>query len=312
MIDISRIPLIGEALSLAAAISWAFAVILFKLSGQLASPLALNLFKNTLSMLLFVPTILLVPGLIHDWHDISTTDLGILCLSGFLGIAIADVLFFYGLDLLGVGLLSITECAYTPFVLLMSVLLLGERPSAFGVFGAVLVVSGVLAASGHAPPAGRTTRQIVLGIVCGLAAMGTMAFGIVYAKPALERVPLLWAATIRMAAGTAPLWILALLVPSRRKDIPVVLRPSANWRYMAPAAFLGTYLAFICWLGGYKYTTPTIAAVLNQSSTAFSLVLATLLLREPMTLRKALAVGLAASGALIVALSRAWTEGVTA
>lgn len=310
MNDLSHIPLIGEAMSLGAALAWAFAVILFKLSGQRASPLALNLYKNTLSLALFAPTVLLVPGLLGAWSGISGSDLAILCLSGFLGIAIADVLFFYGLDLLGVSLLSVTECAYTPFVLLMSIWLLGQAPSTAGLIGAALVVMGVLTASGHAPPAGRSGRQLVAGIICGLLAMGTMAFGIVYAKPALERVPLLWAATIRMAAGTAPLWILALALPSRRKDIAVVTRPSRNWLLMAPASFLGTYLAFILWLGGYKYANPTTAAVLNQTSMAFSLVLATIFLKEPFTRRKALAVTLALSGAMIVAVSRARVEGV--
>jgi drug/metabolite transporter (DMT)-like permease len=49
-----------------------------------------------------------------------------------------------------------------------------------------------------------------------------------------------------------------------------------------------------------KYTLTGIAAILNQTSTIFILLFASLLLGEPMTRRKVLAAGLAVAGILVV------------
>ena len=51
---------LGEILSVVAAILWAFAVILFKKSGESVHPIALNLFKNIFAMALFIATILIL------------------------------------------------------------------------------------------------------------------------------------------------------------------------------------------------------------------------------------------------------------
>ena len=48
---------LGEILALAAAVVWAFAVIMFKKSGEAVHPIGLNFFKGALAATLLVPTI---------------------------------------------------------------------------------------------------------------------------------------------------------------------------------------------------------------------------------------------------------------
>src|SRR4030042_2757080 len=116
--------LLGQAYALVSAVTWAFALILLKRSTECATPMALNLCKNAVGLVLLVSTLIVQPA----WDpggagwlpDVSRREIGILVLSGVIGIAIADTLFFKALHLIGVGLASIADCCYTPAVFLCS------------------------------------------------------------------------------------------------------------------------------------------------------------------------------------------------
>ena len=92
----------------------------------------------------------------------------ILILSGFLGITLADTLFFYSLNLVGVGLVSIVDCLYSPFIILFSWLILLERLTLLQYLGAGMILLAVYITSGHAPPKDRTRGQLILGIFLGV------------------------------------------------------------------------------------------------------------------------------------------------
>jgi drug/metabolite transporter (DMT)-like permease len=58
----------------------------------------------------------------------------------------------------------------------------------------------------------------------------------------------------------------------------------------------------MCWIAGMKFTDTGTAAILNQTSTIFILVFASLFLHEPFTLRRSIAAALAFAGILMVTL----------
>jgi drug/metabolite transporter (DMT)-like permease len=305
---------LGELFALLAAITWAVALVLFKRSGETVSPLAMSMFKNVVACLCLGATLLVLevfPQVLPAGdgavplgrvRDLPATDIGILLLSGILGIAIADTLLFYALDLIGVGLVTVAECTYTPFVMLFAWMLLDEGVESSDVVGAGMVLAGVLISSTHAPPADRTRRQLLLGSLLCVAAIGLMAVGIVWAKPIIERTSLLPTTMMRLIGGTV-IMTLMIAVSRRRAAFFAVLKPSRAWRTMVPASVLGTYLAMIFWVGGFKYTKASIAAVLNQTSTIFALIMATLILKEPFTKRKMTAAVLAFAGVAVVTLA---------
>ena len=74
---------------------------------------------------------------------------------------------------------------------------------------------------------------------------------------------------------------------------------------MLLGTFFGSYLSLLCWLGGFKYSQAGISALLNQTSTVLIILLAAIVLKEPLTRVKLLAVGMAFAGAAIVLLSQA-------
>lgn len=297
---------LGQSLALLTAITWAYALILFKLSGERISPIALNLFKNVVGLVLLVATLgVLIPLNMTPGNVLTATDPGDICillLSGIIGIALADTIFFHALNRIGVGLLSIVDCAYSPMAILFAWLLLGETLNALHYCGAALVVSGVFIATRHKVPENRTRGDIIFGMFLAATAVSMMAFGIVMAKPALEHVPLVWATTLRMAAGTVLLGLFARLGPWWRQNWNV-FRPSRTWGTALPGAILGTYICMIMWVGGFKYTYASVASVLNQSSVVFASIFAALILKERFGGRKITALALALTGVLIVTMN---------
>ena len=141
--------MLGEVLALCSAFTWASAVILFKRS-EAVSPLGLNLFKNSVSFTLLVPT-LLVLGQTIDWQRPGEEWLR-LALSGVVGIAVSDTLFFAALRRLGPGTLAVVDCSYAPFIVTLAVLFLGESTGAGFLLGAALVVGGILTVTTERAP----------------------------------------------------------------------------------------------------------------------------------------------------------------
>ena len=288
----------GQLFALLTALIWAAAVILLKRSGETVSPFALNLFRVVVSTSLLLPTVLLAGQ--TGWHG-SLRDVLILFASGIIAIATSDTLFHMSLNAVGAGVSASIDCLYAPLTVMLATVLLGERLSALQLLGMAFVLSGVLAAAQHDPPHGVPRRQIVLGVVWGVLAMVALALGIVIAKPVLDHSPVLWATAVRQVGCLGVMLPIALLSP-RRREIFRVFKPSRGWRFSLPGAVLGSYLALIFWIAGMKYTKVGIAAILNQSSTIYVLILAAIFLQEPFTRRKIVASVVAIIGIILVTL----------
>ena len=293
----SAIPYLGELLSITTAVIWAFAVTLFKKSGESVHPLALNAFKNLLAMVLFIPTIWLLGQTLLIPADRNVYV--ILLLSGAIGIGIGDTLFFKSLNLLGAGLTGIVVCFYSPFIILFSFIWLQESLTPLQLLGVLLIISAILIATLRQRVAEITPRRIVAGIVYGFIASAAMAIGVVLMKPLLDIYPVIWVAEIRLLGGMVVL-LLVLLLHGRRKNIINSLISTRNWRYTLAGSFFGAYLAMLIWIAGIKYTQASIASALNQTSTIFIFIFAGLILKEPITLRRALGIILAFTGAFLV------------
>ncbi len=296
-------PHAGEVFSVCAALLWALAVVLFKRSGEHMSPLALNLFKNVVGCLLYLLTMLVLGRTLLP--PVAGRDYLLLAISGVIGLSVADTLFLRCLNIVGAGTSQIIACLYSPSVIVLSTLFLGERLTGGDAIGTGLILGGVLLTYSPAPgrdPSKHIPRGKRLeGILIGAVSFALMALGVVVAKPALENTPLLWATSYRLVTGTIALTVIGAWQPAA-SGFWRSMRPSGAYFTSLPAAVIGTYLAMIAWLSGVKYTTASAAAVLNQTSALFVLPIAAILLREPVTRRKVLALAMALAGVVIVTL----------
>lgn len=287
----------GEAFSLGAALVWATAVIFLRRSGETNSPFALNLFRVGVSSVLLVGFVvvsgerLFAPRPVEDYLWLT--------LSGVVGIAISDTLLHRCLNMVGAGINSIIDCIYSPMVAFLAFLMLGENLGLWQIFGMILVIGGVVLTTRMVPPEGATHRDLVVGALWGVASMATLALGVVWAKPVLEHSSVLWVTTFRQVVSFVAMAPVAL-ISKNRNEIWGVFRPKADWRFTVPGTILGSFLALLLWLAGMKYTQAGIAAVLNQTSTVFVLILAAIFLHEPFTGRRWAAAGLALLGIILV------------
>ncbi|MEZ4264858.1 MAG: DMT family transporter [Myxococcota bacterium] len=298
--------MLGEAMALGCAVTWAMGVILFKraeIQGSL-SPHALNLFKNCLAIVLLSLT-LAVMGRGLDLGR-SSVDWLALLVSGAIGIGMADTLYFAALRRIGAGPLALSEMVYSPIVVVLSVTLLDEA------FGPTLAIGGLLVLGGVALALWQSQRTVdaklarvsAAGVSLGILAATLMATGVVLAKPALGRSDLVEATLVRLLGGVVVqlLWIL----PRRdRARILGILRPQRVWRTLMPASVMGAYVAMLLWLGGMKYTDASVASVLNQLTVVFTLILARIFLGEHLSGRRMGGAAVAIAGAVIIVLGRA-------
>ncbi|PIE67369.1 MAG: EamA family transporter [Deltaproteobacteria bacterium] len=290
--------IIGMLCATGAALFWACAIIMFKKSGDLLSPTALNLFKGIVTLVLLVPTLILSKTPFFPQRPIEEWLL--FGASGFIGIALADNFFFMALKRLGAGLWAVVECFYLPSVIIMSAIFLNEEIGVQGVMGAVLVVAAIFAGTYSGKLVNCSKRDLFTGLFWGGLAVSLMAASIIIVKPLLEHTSVLWASFVRLLAGVAGLLAMAGLHPER-KTIMAVLVPSQAWKIALPGAIVGNYLAMMAWLAGFKYTLVSVAAILNQLATIFIFILAAIFLKEPVTFPRLIAILLAVAGALLAA-----------
>jgi drug/metabolite transporter (DMT)-like permease len=290
---------LGEILALASGLVWAIAVILFRISGRRVHPIGLNLAKCLLALVIIIPTLAVLGEPLAPAVPASTV--GLLLLSGILGIAVSDTLFFYALNKLGASLTAIVDCFYSPFVIGLSFLFLGERLTPIQLVGAALVVSAVLTLSKEGKIEKLDRRDLAAGILYGVLAMFFVALGIVMVKPILGSVSVFWATFVRIAGGAVALAVLVPFLKNRRAILAPLLE-RRNWKALVPAAFFGSYLSLILWMGGMKYAKASVAAVLNQLNTIFIVIIAAIFLKERLTGWKILAVVLAFAGAYLASM----------
>ncbi len=289
----------GEVFALTTAVFWAFAVILFKKSGEKVPPFALNFFRVGVGSFLFILTFIVTREPLFGVAPLK--DYLILTISGVIAIAIADTFFHMCLNTVGAGINALVDTLYSPSIIFFAYFLLGEKLGSWHYGGMVLIMSGVIITTRIKLPAGITRKQLLTGIMWGVLSMLTLGLGIVIAKPVLNRSSVLWATAVRQIGCFLVMIPVALLLPSRRNIFSTFI-PHSHWKFMIPATILGSYLALIFWIAGMKYTQVGAAAILNQTSSVLILIFASLFLKESFTKYKLIAAIFATAGIVMVTL----------
>jgi len=292
------LPYAGEALSVIAAILWALALVMFRRSGERVHPIALNLFKDVLALLLYIPTVYIAGETL--FLSVPARDYWLMAASGAIGIALGDTLLFFSLNMLGASAYALVSAMYSPVIILLSFTFIGERMSGLQLVGALLIVTSVLEAARKQQGAGAPPRRTQLwGMLIGILGVTAMGIGAVMIKPLLDTSPLFWAVEIRLFGGVVVLGLIAALHPRRRQILGSLLIRSHRG-FTVWGSVLGGYLAMAAWLGGIKLTQASIASALNQTYIVFTLVFAALILRERITPLRVVAILTALAGAVMV------------
>lgn len=295
-----NLDLLGKTMALTCALFWAIAVILFKRSGETISPSLLNLFKSVITSLLFLPVLFLVPAT-HTGLPITPYELFLILASGVIGIVIADTLFFAALNRLGAGTTAIVDCSYSPFVIAFSCLIFGTTLRIQEVFGSILVIGAVLISGTDLSDFKGDKRKLFIGLSQGVSSMACMAASIIIMKPLLETISVWWLTGLRFI--TSATILLALTVLQKKWPLFItIFCKKQSWALVFPASLLGNFIAVTMWIAAFKYTDMHSAAILNQTSTIFIVILASVILQESFTRRKFFATVMAFMGVVVVSI----------
>jgi drug/metabolite transporter (DMT)-like permease len=290
----------GEFFALASAFCWAWAIILFRRAGDALPPFELNLFKNLLGFSLVLPTLALVEGI--QLSAFSLEEIGIALVSGLLGIAVADTWYLRALSLMGAGRTGIVASLLSPFVVLLSILFLGESLRGWQLAGFALVMGGILLVTWKQNRREVDAAHLKKGVFFGIGAVFLMAIGIVMVKEILETRPFLWITELRLVGGIAGM-LIYMVLRGQVETVRQRFREPLPWRHILPASVLGAYISMMMWLAGYKLIPASEASVLNETANAWIVLLAWLVLGESIGHRKVAGLLLTTAGVIIMLLA---------
>ena len=265
---------LGVPAGLGAAASWALGTVLFKGVGETVEPLVLTAAKTLFSVFALGAFLL-----IFGWQPITASSLGWLVLSGLLGVAAGDTLFFAALRRLTVHQLVILMMVSPGVTIILALIALGEKLSPILWLGIILILVGITV--GLLPGLRQSDQgsSDLRGLMFGCLAMVCMAVSVIVAKLGVVDVSALEATFIRMLAG----WVgvSSILVIQRR--IATGLNSLATWRTalrFVLAATVVTFGGFWLTLVAIKWLEVSIANTLIATEPIFALPLAIFGLQE--------------------------------
>lgn len=279
--------------------AWGLAVVLFRRSGETMPALELNLVKNTVAFAFMLPTLLIWGGALPEF---SRGDYALMLLSGALGMALGDLLFFRAINLIGAGHSGIVGSLLSPFVILLSAVFLGERLVGLQWLGFAMVMSGILLVTWRRGGARIESSELRKGAVTAAAGVFLMAAGAVMVKPVLESHDFTWVIGVRLLGGLAGMLLLGSLGRQWRNVLAGYRKPHP-WKWTLLGSFLGGYVAMLLWLAGYKLIPASEASIYNEAQGSFIVLFAWLILGETIGIRKLAGLALTLAGVIVMLLA---------
>jgi drug/metabolite transporter (DMT)-like permease len=207
-----------------------------------------------------------------SWFHIDPFALGVLLLSGVVGIGIGDAAYFESLKCIGPRRALLLGILAPPLAGLIAQIFLGETLSIVAWVGMCVTVLGVGWVVSERTAAGTGQQKYLLrGIRFGLMAALAQAVGVVLSRAALTQTTMspLTSALLRLLGSVLflLLWILLIRMPLGRWR---TLDGSKRiWTSVILATFIGTYLGIWLQQISLKYTDSGIAQTLFTTSPLF-------------------------------------------
>lgn len=293
----------GDAYALLTAVSWSFALILFRIGSFKQDTIPLKLVHNAVALVFFALSLPLLAQPL--WMDITFRQWTLVIVSALLGITIGDTFHMAALRRLGPGRTAVLDCLYSPFVLIFAYLFDREMLTSIELLGASLILFGVGLSALEAPHHQNISRKdFWIGTLFATLTAASLALCVMMVRDILPQTSVLTMTAYRFLAGTVLLIVWSLLRGHSIRYLTQGFSLDRSFGWNVVAGFLGPYLSTVLWFLGFKYTLAGRAAFLNQSSSIFVLLLARVILKEPLYLHRVLAVVVALIGIVVLTLAR--------
>ena len=293
---------IGEILSLVSAMVWGASVSIFKIIGERVSPFLLNPIKNTIGAICFMLVCAFLDNPLSSGL-IDFRDLMVLIISGIIGVGIADIMFLYSLNIVGTTRSAILNTVYSPTVVFLAYIFLNESLSLPQFIGGALVLFAIIFSTRN-NKGKMTGTNYNWGMLIGFFAVILMGLAIVITKPVLDKTngavdAQMWIILYRLLPGL----VFSYFVMSYKmepKEIVNQLSIRWLWKYLFLGSFLGTFIGLSLWLLGMANTSASVASLLNQTSTFFIAIFGWLIVKEQISSKMWVAIGIAMAGTYVI------------
>ena len=286
----------GEVAALESALCWALATVIFGKLGQLFPPLFLNFLKGAIAILMLLFTILISDKLLIS---ISPVSLGLLLLSGAIGVGMGDTVYFSALNRLGARRTLLLGMLAPPIAAILALIFLQEQLKMSAWSGIMLTILGVgwVITEGVS---GKNERLEWRGVIFGILAALAQAIGVILSRAALVNTEIspLWSTLLRMAVGEVLLFFGLI---SQALNLGLLLKPLQSKKVLWTVIF-GTffdYLLIYLQQMSLKYTAAGIAQALMATSPLFVLPFA-VWMGDKVTIRAVLGVIVAIAGVTLL------------
>jgi drug/metabolite transporter (DMT)-like permease len=293
--------MLGEILTIVAALCWALGASLYKKSLLNVRPVTLNLFRS------FPATIyaFLVLYLLGKWTlltELNIVSLAYIGIASLLVLAVGDILYFSGLKSVGVAKAVPIAYSYSIFVAVISIIFLGESLTAPILLGTVAVVSGIWLVAGRAENKVGKKELSKLGILAALGTSLCWACGVSIFKIILANTDPFILAFVRMLFLLPVLGVFTIL--------PFGKKPSSRnlTRFNILTMFLGGLMAIgvgdTLYLVGLEITKANVAAPLASTTPLFAAIIAILFLKEEVSKRVLVGTFFVTAGIMLLTLEQ--------
>jgi drug/metabolite transporter (DMT)-like permease len=264
----------GELAALGAAFLWALSAVVYAQLGQKIPPIALNLSKGVIAIVLIAFTLIVQGNYLPT--GMNAVAMGLLLLSGILGIGLGDTFYFEALNHLGARRTLLMEALAPPLAALIALIFLQEALSLGAWTGIFLTVLGVTwVVSERVPGTEGQAVNLLRGTSFALLSALGQASGAVLSRAALADTTIdpLWSTFLRIIGGVL---VLLLWMPLKQR-LRVEFQRLQFKRLLgiiAVTAFFSTYLGIWLQQTAFKYTATGIAQALLATSPLFVLPIA--------------------------------------
>lgn len=185
----------GVIIALISTLSWAVCTVLLKKLGERLEPVGMTAVKSILASVILL-LIILITG---TTLNIGINNIILVALSGILGIAIGDSLFFASLNRLSPVILSLVLFVGPDlFSGIFGVIFLKEIPSLISWIGIFCILTGLAFLIFPIKKEDSNCKTKVIGVIFALLSLICTSYSMVIIKPVLEYVPVITATMYRM------------------------------------------------------------------------------------------------------------------
>lgn len=257
-------PYIGEISGLITALLWSFTAIAFSDATERIGSVQLNINRLILASIFLLLTILIF----NIDHNLSSSQLMNLAISGIIGLVIGDSFLFRAYQHIGPRL-SILLMAFAPILsAILAYFFLGERIVPLGIVGMLITISGifmVILERNEVPAVKYKISKI--GFFMGFMAALGQAGGLIFAKLAFDEAPINGFTATFIRTTSSVIVFLPLLIIARNYKNPITLYKSNIKALKSTVAgtIVGPFLGITFSLISVSHTKVGIASTLMST-----------------------------------------------